>query len=155
MIKAIFQYFLILCIKTGSSKLRREWSNDSVINIQVMWLVWLPASDYMFKVNNRNTRTRCEICSKFPIQTPEWRHWCCSGVFIDNFGCTPALSSVLSVWISGFHLCTQICSFLRFSPAFVVFPLYFPIGLFSCVFSLRMLLGHMGCTPFCRRQFFI
>ena len=24
-----------------------------------------PARNYMFKVNNRNTRTRCEICSKF------------------------------------------------------------------------------------------
>ena len=30
-----------------------------------------PASNYMFKVNNRNTRTRCEICSKLTIKTPE------------------------------------------------------------------------------------
>ena len=37
----------------------------------------------MFKVNNRNTRTRCEICSKFTIKTPERRH--CSSVFIVNF----------------------------------------------------------------------
>ena len=28
---------------------------------------------YMFKVNNRNTRTRCEICSKLTIETPEQR----------------------------------------------------------------------------------
>ena len=27
----------------------------------------------MFKVNNRNTRTRCEICSKLTIKTPEQR----------------------------------------------------------------------------------
>ena len=27
------------------------------------------------KVNNRNTRTRCEICSKLTIKTPERRHW--------------------------------------------------------------------------------
>ena len=26
-----------------------------------------PAGNYMFKVNNRNTRTRCEICSKLTI----------------------------------------------------------------------------------------
>ena len=26
-----------------------------------------PASIYLFKVNNRNTRTRCEICSKLTI----------------------------------------------------------------------------------------
>ena len=30
------------------------------------------AGNYMFKVNNRNTRTRCEICSKLTMKTPEW-----------------------------------------------------------------------------------
>ena len=30
-----------------------------------------PAGNYMFKVNNRNTRTRCEIFSKLTIKTPE------------------------------------------------------------------------------------
>ena len=35
----------------------------------------------MFKVNKRNTRTSCEICSKLTIKTPERR----SGVFIVNF----------------------------------------------------------------------
>ena len=33
------------------------------------------AGKYMFKVNNRNTRTKCEICSKLTIKTPERRHW--------------------------------------------------------------------------------
>ena len=33
-----------------------------------------PANIYMFKVNNRNTRTRCEIYSKLTIKTPERRH---------------------------------------------------------------------------------
>ena len=32
-----------------------------------------PAGNYMFKVNNRNTRTRCKICSKLTIKTPERR----------------------------------------------------------------------------------
>ena len=32
-----------------------------------------PAGNYMFKVNNRNTRTRCEICLKLTIKTPERR----------------------------------------------------------------------------------
>ena len=44
-----------------------------------------PAGIYLFKVNNRNTRTRCEICSKLTIKTPERRHWRRSGVFIVNF----------------------------------------------------------------------
>ena len=39
----------------------------------------------MFKVNNRNTRTRREICSKLTIKTLEQRHWHCFGVFIDDF----------------------------------------------------------------------
>ena len=44
-----------------------------------------PAGNYMFKVNNRNTRTRCKICSKLTIKTPERRQWRRSGVFIVNF----------------------------------------------------------------------
>ena len=32
-----------------------------------------------------NTRTRCEICLKLTIKTPERRHWRRSGVFIANF----------------------------------------------------------------------
>ena len=44
-----------------------------------------PASNYMFKVNNRNTRTRCEICSELTVKTPERRFWRRSGVFIVNF----------------------------------------------------------------------
>ena len=35
----------------------------------------------MFKVNNRNTRTWCEICSKLTIKTPERRR---SSVSIAN-----------------------------------------------------------------------
>ena len=30
-----------------------------------------PVGNYMLKVNNRNTRTRCEICSGLTIETPE------------------------------------------------------------------------------------
>ena len=36
--------------------------------------VTIPDGIYLFKVNNRNTRTRCEICSKLTINTPERRH---------------------------------------------------------------------------------
>ena len=32
-----------------------------------------PARIYMFKVDNRNPVTRCEICSKLTIKTPERR----------------------------------------------------------------------------------
>ena len=43
-----------------------------------------PTSNCMFKVNNRNTGTRWEICSKLTIKTPERRQWRRSGVFIVN-----------------------------------------------------------------------
>ena len=43
-----------------------------------------PAINYIFKFNNRNTRTRCEICSKLTIKTLERRHWPRSGVFFVN-----------------------------------------------------------------------
>ena len=46
-----------------------------------------PADNCMFKVNIRNTRARCEICSKLTIKTPERRQWLtpCSSVSIVNF----------------------------------------------------------------------
>ena len=45
--------------------------------------VWIKAGIYLLKVNIRNTRTRCEICSKLTITTPE-QHWRRSGVFISH-----------------------------------------------------------------------
>ena len=39
----------------------------------------------MFKVNNRNGRTRFEIYSKLTIKIPKRRHWRRSGIFIVNF----------------------------------------------------------------------
>ena len=33
------------------------------------------ASIYLLKLNNKNTRPKCEICSKLTIKTPERNHW--------------------------------------------------------------------------------
>ena len=44
-----------------------------------------PAGIYVLKFKNRDTRIRCEICSKLTIKSPERRHWRYSGVFIVNF----------------------------------------------------------------------
>ena len=44
-----------------------------------------PAGIYLLKVNNKNTRTRCDIYSKLTIKTPERRQWLRSGVLIVNF----------------------------------------------------------------------
>ena len=44
-----------------------------------------PVDYYMFKVNNRDTRTRCEICSKLTIKIPERHQWHRSSILIVNF----------------------------------------------------------------------
>ena len=41
---------------------------------------FISANIQLFKVNNRNTRKRCEICSKLTIKTPELRQSCRSDV---------------------------------------------------------------------------
>ena len=41
---------------------------------QSMVTFWYPLGIHLLKVNNRNTRTRCEICSKLTIKTPERRY---------------------------------------------------------------------------------
>ena len=45
-----------------------------ILTLDVLISLWLDsASNYVFKVNKRNTRTQCEICLKLTIKTPEWR----------------------------------------------------------------------------------
>ena len=43
------------------------------------------ADNFLLKVNSRNTRARCEICSKLTIKIPERRQWRCFVVFTANF----------------------------------------------------------------------
>ena len=37
--------------------------------------IWYPADNYMFKNNNRNTKTKCDIFSKLITKIPERRQW--------------------------------------------------------------------------------
>ena len=55
--------------------------------------------NYMFKVNKKNkkNRTKCEICSKLTIKTPDQRNWRRSGVFIVNF---EHISQLILVFLS-------------------------------------------------------
>ena len=45
----------------------------------------IPAGIYLLKVNNGNTRKRCEMCSELTMKIPERRQWRHSGIFIFNF----------------------------------------------------------------------
>ena len=62
-------------------------------------LVIFPANIYLFKVNNRSTRKRCEICLKLTIKTPVRRQRRRSGVFTVNFGHILLLLLVFYCWI--------------------------------------------------------
>ena len=44
---------------------------NNIIRQKLKWYTFYPAGNYMFKVNKRNTRTRCEICSKLALRTSE------------------------------------------------------------------------------------
>ena len=49
-------------------------SLDDLQGYNVEWGQWkgmLIFSNVVLKVNNRNTRTKCEICSKLTVETPE------------------------------------------------------------------------------------
>ena len=65
-------------VKNGKETIKNRKFTTYLIRILVYYIMLqmlhFPAGNYMFKVNNRNTRTRCEICSKLTIKTPERRH---------------------------------------------------------------------------------
>ena len=58
------------------------------------------ANIYLLKVNNKNTKKRCEKYSKLTLKAPEKRHWCYSGVFIANIFHTFFLVFLSSLWTS-------------------------------------------------------
>ena len=59
--------------KRKAENRRYDDKKESVKQYQKEKYCIYPAGNYMFKLNNRDTRTRCEICSKLTIKTPERR----------------------------------------------------------------------------------
>ena len=61
-----------LNIFVDARKYRFKVTNDGRIKIASKFeIVGVSANNYLFKVNNKNTRKKCEICSKLAINTPE------------------------------------------------------------------------------------
>ena len=54
-------------------------------NKTVEFIFSYPAGNYMFKVDNRKTRTRCETCLKLTTKTLGRHHKRRTGVLIFNF----------------------------------------------------------------------
>ena len=70
--------------------------------------VKIPAGIYLLKVNNRNTRTRCEICSKLTIKSPKRRQSDRSGIFNVNFERTSYLLLVFLLLTLNMYLPTGL-----------------------------------------------
>ena len=85
-----FKYWLFLIIslfykrKRFRFKFYERLCNNVLYNLRRCCWRLTPAGNYMFKVTNRNTRARCEICPKLTIKIPERRQHR-SGIFIINF----------------------------------------------------------------------
>ena len=52
--------------QNGNTDQKRVKYNNTTFRCQT-----IPTGNYMFKIYSRNTRTRCETCSKLTIKTPE------------------------------------------------------------------------------------
>ena len=75
-------------LKTLIKRAKKFYSNENLLKTEIEHLRKVTqdtAGNYMFKVNSRNTKTRCEICSKLIIKIQERRHCRRSGIFIINF----------------------------------------------------------------------
>ena len=61
-----------------------EWKMNK---LQIFFSTYFPTWNYMFKVNDRNTRMRCVIGSKLAVRTPERCQYFtpCSNVSVVNF----------------------------------------------------------------------
>ena len=80
-----FSVFLfVLSTRLFEASANSVFSHECYFPLKVAYLTF-PANIYLFKVNDRNTRNRCKICSKLTIKTPEQRHWRRYDVFIANF----------------------------------------------------------------------
>ena len=62
----------------------------------------VPVGIYLLKANDRNTRTRSEICSKLTLKTPKRRHW------LVNFGYISHPVSMLLLLTLNMYLSTGL-----------------------------------------------
>ena len=74
--------FITFCVVLQKGINKKTWTFFVIIETKTK-----PAGIYLPKGNNRNSKTRCEICAKLTIKTPEpWTYFTpSSSVSIVNF----------------------------------------------------------------------
>ena len=72
---SIYIYMILKTIYPPLGQVSKELPNHLLLKVDVMQIdnINISASIYLFKVNNENTRKRCEICSKLTITTKRRR----------------------------------------------------------------------------------
>ena len=131
--------------------------------LPILLLYWLTkhlADMYLLRVNNRNTKTRCEICSKLTIKTPERCCWHRSSVFIVNFEdiSHPILAFLFLTWTCNCRLGrVAVISTLSFPLSHLSGKAYFkcPLILFKVLSLLNLLQKSLKipCETFQLRTF--
>ena len=58
---------------------------NTAVNYHEYHNATVPVGNYLFRVNKKPTRTRCEMCWKLTIKTPVRCQWRRSGAFIVDF----------------------------------------------------------------------
>ena len=122
---------------------------EILIRVSKKFLSHSSVGIYLLKFNNRNTRARCETCSKLAIKTPEqcrWRHITpCSSVSTVNFEhCNCRLGRkiktfrgllLVAIWGKQYYV-SYLFKFLDFSFfIFIFFILKFEKNLFIFVYQ--------------------
>ena len=99
------------------------------------------------KVNSRNIRTRCKICSKLTINTPELHWWRGSGVFIVNFEHISPLVLVFLLltlnagWVYWHWFVVEECTIKNFAEGkkFNSFSNFFNSSLFKLIVIVKII----------------
>ena len=72
--------FYVYCVNVHFRRKKMVWNSPKftivllLLNKIIIFLKFPADIIYLFKGSNRNTRKRCQICSKLTIKTPERRH---------------------------------------------------------------------------------
>ena len=66
---------------------------------------------YIFKINNKNARKKCKICSKLTIKTLERHRWLRFGDFIVSFKYSLHIFLVFLLWTLNMYLLTVFSLF--------------------------------------------